>query len=332
MADASTQTASGNAEAARLAALQLANRRGIEWMTLSMACFIVNDTLVKLVSQSLPTGQLIFLRGAMASLFVLAIMRATGVPIVPTQLVRGVVPLRSAIDALATLAYLGSLFHLPIANATAINMATPLVITLLAAVWLRERITPAHALAVALGFVGVLLVIQPRIDGLNSWAWLCLLGTLLHAVRDFVTRRVPREVPSIAVTLATAIAVTLAAGLLSLLQGWRPLGATQFVMLAAAAVFLSGGYQSLIRAMRTGQSAVSAPFRYSGLLMAVALGWLVWGELPNAIAWCGIALVVAAGLYLMRRMMDDVVFTRFLHPDSGKLCNMLRMVKRKRSP
>jgi LPXTG-motif cell wall-anchored protein len=108
-------------------------------------------------------------------------------------------------------------------------------------------------------------------------------------------------VPSIAVTLATAIAVTLAAGLLSLLQGWRPLGATQFVMLAAAAVFLSGGYQFLIRAMRTGQIAVIAPFRYSGLLMAVALGWLVWGELPNALAWSGIALVVAAGLYLLRR-------------------------------
>jgi drug/metabolite transporter (DMT)-like permease len=301
MANATTQAPTGDGEAARRAALHQANRHGIELMLLSMACFMVNDTLVKLVSQSLPTGQLIFLRGAMASLFVLTIMRATGVPIVPTQLVRGVVPLRSAIDALATLAYLGSLFHLPIANATAINMATPLVITLLAVVWLRERITPAHALAVALGFVGVLLVIQPRIDGLNSWAWLCLLGTLLHALRDFLTRRVPSEVPSIAVTLATAIAVTLAAGALSLLQGWQPLGATQFGMLAAAAVFLSGGYQFLIRAMRTGQIAVIAPFRYSGLLMAVALGWLVWGELPNAIAWCGIALVVAAGLYLLRR-------------------------------
>ncbi|MBL8287488.1 MAG: DMT family transporter [Rubrivivax sp.] len=296
-----TQTLSGDSEASRRAALHHANRHGIELMLLSMACFMVNDTLVKIVSQSLPTGQLIFLRGAMATLFVLAIMRATGVPVAPRQLMQGVVPLRSAIDAMATLAYLGSLFHLPIANATAINMATPLVITLLAVVWLRERITRGHALAVTLGFIGVLLVIQPRADGLNSWAWLCLLGTLLHAVRDFLTQRVPREVPSIAVTLATAIGVTGAAGALSLLQGWQPLGAVQLGMLAAAAVFLSGGYQFLIRAMRSGQIAVVAPFRYSGLLMAVALGWLVWGELPNALAWCGIALVVAAGLYLMRR-------------------------------
>jgi drug/metabolite transporter (DMT)-like permease len=278
-----------------------ANRHGIELMTLSMACFIVNDTLVKFVSQSLPAGQLIFLRGAMATVLVLAIMRFSAVPLKLQQLARGVVPLRSAIDAMATLAYLGSLFHLPIANATAINMATPLVITLLAVVWLRARVTAWHALAVALGFVGVLMVIQPRVDGINAWAWLCLLGTVLHAVRDFLTQRVAREVPSIAVTLATAVAVTVAAGVLSLLQGWQPLAALHWALLAAAAVFLCGGYQFLIRAMRSGGDiAVIAPFRYSGLLMAVALGWLVWGDVPNGLAWCGIALVVATGLYLLR--------------------------------
>lgn len=295
-----THATSDGAGHAQRAAARVANRRGIELMTLSMACFIVNDTLVKFVSQSLPTGQLIFLRGAMASVLVLAIMRGTGVPLVPRQLVRGVVPLRSAIDAAATLAYLGSLFHLPIADATAINMATPLVITVLAVMWLRARVTIARALAVALGFAGVLLVIQPGVDGLNAWAWLCLLGTVLHALRDLLTQRVPRDVPSIAVTLATAVAVTVAAGGLLLVQGWQPLGARAFALLALAAVFLTGGYQFLIRAMRSGDIAVIAPFRYSGLLMAVALGWLVWGDVPNALAWCGITLVVATGLYLLR--------------------------------
>lgn len=300
MADATPATPDSGGHA-RPAPARESNRRGIELMTLSMACFIVNDTLVKFVSQSLPAGQLIFLRGAMASMLVLAIMRVTGTPLQPRRLVSGIVPLRSAIDALATLAYLGSLFHLPIANATAINMATPLVITLLAVVWLRARVPLAHALAVAAGFAGVLLVIQPGIDGLNAWAWLCLLGTVLHAVRDFLTQQVPREIPSIAVTLATAVTVTLAAGALSLVQGWQPMGLLQLALLAAAAVFLSGGYQFLIRAMRTGGDiAVIAPFRYTGLLMAMALGWLVWGDVPNRLAWAGIALVVAAGLYLLR--------------------------------
>jgi len=288
----------------RGAAAHSHNRRGIRLMMLSMACFIVNDTLVKFVSQSLPAGQLIFLRGLMASALVLLAMRVTGVPLAPRQLGRGVVALRAGIDAMATLAYLGSLFHLPIADATAINMATPLVITLLAVAWLGARIDAWHALAVGLGFVGVLLVIQPGIDGLNAWAWLCLLGTVLHALRDLVTQRIAQTVPSLAITLATALAVTVAAGLLSAVQGWQAVGARQLALLGAAAVFLSGGYLLLIRATRAGDIAVVAPFRYSGLLMAVLLGWLVWGDVPNVLAWCGIALVVATGLYLLHRRHD----------------------------
>lgn len=276
------------------------NRQGIRLMVVSMACFIVNDTLVKFVSQSLPAGQLIFLRGLMATALVLAFMRATGVPVQPRQLVRGWVAVRSVLDALATMTYLVSLFNLPIANATAINMATPLVITLIAVLWLGHRVGPAQWGAVALGFTGVLLVIQPRADGFNAFAWLCLGATVLHALRDLVTLRIPREVPSIGVTLSTAVAVTSLAGLVSLVQGWRTPTGAQAGLLAAAAVFLASGYQLIIRATRSGDISVVAPFRYSGLLMAVALGWAVWGDVPNVLAWTGIALVLGAGLYLLR--------------------------------
>jgi len=276
------------------------NRQGIRLMVLSMACFIVNDTLVKFVSESLPAGQLIFVRGLMATALVLAFMRATGAPVQPRRLARGWVAVRAVLDALATLTYLFSLFNLPIANATAINMATPLVITLIAALWLGHRVGPAQWLAVAMGFAGVLLVIQPRSEGFNAFAWLCLGSTVLHALRDLVTLRIPREVPSIGVTLATAVAVTTLAGLVSLVQGWRVPTPAQVGWLAAAAVFLASGYQLIIRATRSGEISVVAPFRYSGLLMAVGLGWAVWGDVPNALAWAGTALVLGAGLYLLR--------------------------------
>jgi len=198
------------------------------------------------------------------------------------------------------MAYLAALFQLPIANATAINMATPLFITLLAVVWLGARVGPWRRLATAAGFAGVLLVIQPRADGFNVYAWLCLAATFLHALRDLVTPRIARDVPSIGVALATAAAVTVLAGALSLWQGWAPVSAGQLALLAAAAAFLAGGYHFVIGATRIGELSVVAPFRYSGLLMAVALGWLVWGDVPNALAWAGIALVVGAGLYLLR--------------------------------
>lgn len=265
-----------------------------------MACFIVNDTLVKFVSQSLPAGQLIFLRGLMATALVLAFVRVTGVALQPRRLAGGWVAVRAGLDALATLTYLLSLFNLPMANATAINMGTPLFITVIAVLWLRHRVGPRQWLAIAAGFAGVLLVIQPRADGFNAFAWLCLGSTVLHALRDLVTLRIPRDVPSIGVTLATAVAVTLLAGAVSLLQGWGPWTWHQIGLLGAAAVFLAGGYQLIIRATRSGDLSMIAPFRYSGLLMAVLLGWVVWGDVPNALAWAGIALVLGAGLYLLR--------------------------------
>lgn len=277
------------------------NRRSIRQMVLAMASFIVNDALVKVVSETLPAGQLIFLRGLMATAIVLVVVRASGATLQPRRLVGGWVGTRAAVDAVATIVYLVSLFHLPIANATAINMATPLMITLLAVMFLRERVTPAHALAIAAGFAGVLLVIQPGPEGFNAYAWLCLLGTAINAVRDTITRNIPSDVPSIGVTLATAAAVTTLAGAISVVEGWQPLSWREIGLLACAAAFLATGYQLIIRSTRSGDLSVVAPFRYSGLLMAVLSGWVVWGEVPNAIAWAGIALVVAAGLYLLRR-------------------------------
>jgi drug/metabolite transporter (DMT)-like permease len=277
------------------------NAQGIRSMVGAMACFIVNDSLVKLASASLPAGQLIFVRGLMASLLVLAVMRATGVPARPAQLVRGWVAGRAAIDAVASLTYLVSLFHLPIANATAINMASPLFIVALAGPLLGERVDGRRWLAIAAGFAGVLLVIQPRVEGFNAFALLCLFATLLHALRDFATRRVPAGVPSLAVTLATATAVTLLAGLMSIPQGWVAIGLREWALLATASVFLAAGYHLIIRSVRAGDVSVVAPFRYSGLLFALLIGWIVWGDVPNALAWAGIGLLMAAGLYLIRR-------------------------------
>ncbi|MFM7704572.1 MAG: DMT family transporter [Rubrivivax sp.] len=278
----------------------LANLRGIRLMTAAMACFIVNDTLVKVASQWLPAGQLIFVRGLIATALVLAVMRATATPVSSLRRAGRVVAWRAALDALATFAYLLSLFHLPLGNATAINMASPLVITLAAALLLGERVGPWRWAAVALGFAGVLLVVQPGLGGFNAWAWLCLGGTTLHALRDLLTRHVPAGVPSLAVTLATAAAVTTLAGAVTLVQGWVPMGPRQLAVLAAAAVFLASGYHLVIQATRIGELSAEAPFRYSGLLMAVAAGWLVWGEVPNALAWAGIAAIVSSGLYLLR--------------------------------
>ena len=105
--------------------------------------------------------------------------------------------------------------------------------------------------------------------------------------------------PSTIITLATAVAVTILSGTASMVEGWRPFGGFEFGLLALASVFLAGGYYGIVIGMRHGEMSVIGPFRYSGLLWALAIGFLVWGELPNALAWAGIALLTGSGLYVV---------------------------------
>ena len=277
-------------------------------MSLGMASFIANDALVKFVSQSLPAAQLIFLRGLMATLLLLVVAQALGLLRHPggaahgplQQLLQHRVLLRSGVDAVAGMAYLAALFHMPLGNATAINMATPLFLTLYVALFRGEQVGPGRWLLIGGGFAGVLLIVQPAAAGFNAWSLLCLAATMLHAVRDLLTRGIPRGIPSVMVTLSTALAVTLLAGLLSLVEGWQPFGARHLGLLAVASIFLCGGYYLVILCMREGDVSVIAPFRYTSLLFALVIGWLVWGDVPNALAWGGIVVLLASGLAMLR--------------------------------
>lgn len=280
-------------------AISAANRRGIMSMTIAMAFFISNDALVKYVSQTLPASQLIFIRGVFASVLLLAVAHAMGATRGLGALLQRPVLVRSALDAAATMVYLTALFHLPIGNATAINMATPLFITLFAVFLLGERVGTGRWVAIAIGFGGVLLVVQPSVQGFNSYALLCVLATVLHAARDTSTRYIASGVPSILITLATAVGVAALSGLLCIAEDWKPVTWRELGPLAAASAFLGVGYYLLINSMRASEMSVVAPFRYTGLLYALVFGYIVWGDVPNALAWAGIALLVSAGLYML---------------------------------
>jgi drug/metabolite transporter (DMT)-like permease len=277
-----------------------ANRFGIAAMIGAMLCFVINDALVKYASQSLPAGQLIFVRGVMASAMVLVVATAMGAMAKLREIARGWIAVRAAAEALATLFYLVSLFHLPISTATAINMTTPLIMTVIAAVLFRERIALGLAIATVVGFVGVVFIVQPRTAALDGYALLCLCAAVLLAARDMMTRHVHAAVPTILVTLSTTISVTLLAGAVSVVQGWGPISAREIGILALAAVMLAIAYTLIVSSTRYGDLALVAPFRYSALPFAAVLGYIVWGDIPNLLAWIGIALVISTGVLVLR--------------------------------
>ena len=283
-----------------MAGLSADNRRGILAMSLAMALFIANDALVKQVSATLPGPQLIFIRGVMATTLVLIMAQAMGHLKNWRMLLNGKLWLRGIIDAMASLTYLTAVFHLPLGNATAINLASPLFITVFAIFFFKERVTVQRGTLILLGFAGVLMVVQPSADGFNVYAWLCVSATLLHATRDTLTRAIGLHVPALLITLSTAVSVAVAAGSITLTQTWVPVPEASMALLFCASLFLSIAYYFLIVAMRAGEMSLVAPFRYSGLLFALLIGYVAWDEVPNPLAWTGIGLLVVSGLLILR--------------------------------
>jgi drug/metabolite transporter (DMT)-like permease len=278
-----------------------ANRRGIIAMSAAMTVFIVNDALIKLAAESLPAGQAICIRGIFATIMAFAAVLAMGHARALPRLANPHVVLRATLDVLGTFGYLVALFNMPISIATAINMSAPLAICVLAVFLLRETVGWRRWSAVLAGFAGVLLIIRPTPDGLNGWALLAFGATVLNGARDIYTRRIGLDVPSIVITLATALGVTLFAAVIAIIEGWRPMAWREVGLLAAASLFLAVGYHLVIVAMRAGEASLIGAFRYTGLLGALLIGYTVWHEVPDAPAWCGILLLVGAGLFILHR-------------------------------
>jgi drug/metabolite transporter (DMT)-like permease len=276
------------------------NRRGILAMSLAMAFFIANDALVKQVSATLPGFQLIFIRGLMATGLIAIMAQAMGHLKNWRLMLNRMLWVRGVIDAVASMTFLTALFHLPLGNATAINLASPLFITAFAIYYFKERVTFQRGAFILLGFSGVLMVVQPASDGFNVYSVICVVATLLHAMRDTLTRVISLRIPVLLITLSTAIAVSIGSGVATMTQTWAPVTDANLLMLLGASVFLSLAYYFLIVAMRSGEMSLVAPFRYSGLLFALLIGYVVWEELPNLMAWLGILLLVISGLMILR--------------------------------
>ncbi len=270
-------------------------------MLAAMAAFIFNDTCVKLASENLPTGQIIFLRGLIATPLVLLLAWQRGALVRPEVLLHRSVFWRTIGEMSATVLYLSALFHMPIANTNAILQTTPLLTTAAAALFLGERVGVRRWSTIAIGFAGVLLIVRPGFEGFTAWSLAALAGSLAMVLRDLSSRVLPAEIPTLSVTVITTICVTMLGGVLSLFADWNPLTTTDFAYLAGAAVFLSAAYIFIIAAMRGGDVSLVAPFRYSIMVWAILIQIIVFGTWPDGLTLAGSAVLVATGVYMFAR-------------------------------
>ena len=183
-----------------------------------------------------------------------------------------------------------------------LNAKAPMLVTLLSMLFLKEQVGAWRWAAVAIGFVGVLMVIQPRPGDIDVWAWVVLLATVLGAFRDVLGRYLPASVPTLVVSFASAAAVALVGCAWTFVEGWQPMTMREIGLLVASSLLLAAGYQFLVIALRSGaEFSVIGSFRYASILWALGIGYVVWGDVPNALALAGIAVIVGSGLYILHR-------------------------------
>ncbi len=278
------------------------NARGSLMMMGAMAAFVLNDTLMKLVATELPLFQALFLRGLFTTLLFFIIARRLGaLRHTLDRRDRLLIVLRVLAEGGSAYFFLTALFNMPLANVTAILQALPLTITLAGALFLREPVGWRRLLAILVGFVGVLLIVRPDAEGFDHYAIMALLAVVCVTLRDLVTRRMSRSVPSMTVALATAGGVTVFAFVGTLSEGWVMPTAGVRLALLGAGLLVTAGYLLSITAMRAGELGVVSPFRYTGLVWALVLGYTVFGDWPDGVTLAGAGLIVATGLFTFYR-------------------------------
>jgi drug/metabolite transporter (DMT)-like permease len=277
------------------------NVRGIVRMLAAMAVFVLNDTLIKLAASHIPTGEAIFVRGVFTVGFCLMLIVASNLSWALPHALSPMVLLRGLVDIGSTVLFMIALMHMPLGDIFGLLPFTPLAITAAAALFLGAKVGWRRWLATSVGLIGVLIIVRPGVSAFNPYAILVLGSILCSVTRDIITRGVAEHVPSLVIAWSSATLVTLASLAFIPLETWLwPSGLTTLTLVGSAVALLAGQYW-LIAAMRTGDIAVVAPFRYSLIVWAIAAGYIVWGEVPEPASWLGIAIVSLAGLYTFLR-------------------------------
>lgn len=276
------------------------NRHGIGLMLLAMACYVLNDAFIKLAAARYGAGQILLLRGLLASLMLLAVVARARLHHAWRRTLRPIVALRALLEITTAATSVAALSRMSLSTVTSIMMIAPLIV---AAVSMATGLEPRRmdrVLAATAGFVGVLIVLRPSsavdLPGLT----LALACAASLAGRELVNRAIPLDVPSLLVATVTTLAVTLAGAAMATLEVRAPTDPQTLTWMVGAAVFTAVGNSAVVAASRRADLSVVAPFRFSNIIWALVLGFAVWNEVPDWHAVVGIALVAGSGVYVLR--------------------------------
>lgn len=278
-----------------------ASYRGILAVNVAMALLVINDSFCKFVLRHWPVGQVTFVRAILMCVFTGALLLVWRQPqFVRTALQPGIL-LRSLVDAFATLTGFVALVYVTLANFAAVNMASPLILTLLAIVIFREPVGWRRGLAIVVGLTGALIVIKPQPSSFNPYSAFGLLCAICAASRDLITTRLHTRANTLTIVFMSALVVALGGLAKGYWEVWRAPTLSDIALMAGAALFLATGNFLIVVAFRSAPIASVAPFRYTLILWSAIIGYIVFGDVPDRSLYIGGFLVAAAGLYTLHR-------------------------------
>ena len=271
-------------------------------MMMSMACFAVEDTFIKLLSARLPATQILFSIGFGGALITLVLAIVLNVNLADKILLNKHVISRTIADLFGALSFTSAMVLIPMSLLASILQATPLFVTLGAAILLGEKVGWRRWSAIFIGFLGVIIILQPGYGSFQLASLLGLAAVLCLALRDVVTRDMATEIPTLTVTFYACIAMG-SAGFIAYPFFGPPIVPTTYeaIILICAAIIGLTGYFLLVLATRKGDVSVIAPFRYSRLLFSLGLASLILGEKLTLPILLGGLLVVSSGIYTFGR-------------------------------
>ena len=278
------------------------NLRAIALMVLSMAGFAIEDMLIKYIALEMPTGQFLMLIGAGGALIFTLMAWRQGQAVLSADFLQPTIIIRNLGEVIGTLGFVTALVLTPLSSASAILQATPLAVTLGAALFLREAVGWRRWSAILIGFCGVVAVIRPGLEGFQPASLFAVLGVIGLATRDVATRATPATISSLVLSAhGFGMLVPAGAFLLWISGGAVAPSAQGYGLLFTALIIGVSAYYALTLSMRLGDVAVVTPFRYVRLVFALFIGVTVFHEQPDAWTLGGAAIIILSGLYTFFR-------------------------------
>jgi drug/metabolite transporter (DMT)-like permease len=281
----------------------LNNTRGAILMVLAMAGFAIEDMFIKLAADSLPVGQILMIIGIGGALAYGGYALARGLAPVSLSMLRGASGIRAVFEGVAAICFVTGLSLVPISVVTTIIQANPLLVTIGAALIFRETIGWRRWSAIAVGLIGVLIVVRPFGAGFAGGTLFVVAGVVAMSARDLATRKIPARFSTVQLSTLGFLATIPAGAVAMLIEGggfvMPDLRAT--ACLAGAIAIGIPALYCIIAAMRVGEISFVAPFRYSRIVFGLFAGVLVFRETLDGYTILGAAIITAAGLYTFLR-------------------------------